>query len=281
LYIHKGRYELSLSDGQRWILSASPDLKDWFKQYVKIQGLENWHHLETKKHLKFISPKTSVSGSSKSKIKDLNDCKFFFLDGTQEVLCQVLNQKLKKTSSCFLYPVFREAHQKNGLHTHGALVEFNNQGFIITAKGGTGKTTCCQRLPSSWQVHCDDEILITETKSGAYHGHPLPTWSNPLGEKIPKSKINTSLPIAGIFFLEQADTDSCTPMEVDYAIGLVYKAALQALVIYYKKLSKEEQDNTKDRLLRNSIAFARSVPAYKLQATINGKFWKKIETVIN
>ena len=51
-----------------------------------------------------------------------------------------------------LVPVFEEAIRAGGLLLHGALVERQGAGVILVGRSGAGKTTCCRRLPSGWQV---------------------------------------------------------------------------------------------------------------------------------
>ena len=74
-----------------------------------------------------------------------------------------------------LFPVFQEALEAGGFPIHGALVERAGVGFLLAGSGGTGKSTCCSRLPAPWRSLCDDEALVIPDRDGQI---PCPSTSN-------------------------------------------------------------------------------------------------------
>lgn len=75
-----------------------------------------------------------------------------------------------------LNPIFRQIIDYGGTCYHGGLIEYQGQGILLSGPSGTGKSTCCRRIPSPWQALSDDECLIS-WHDQHYQVQPLPTWS--------------------------------------------------------------------------------------------------------
>lgn len=181
-----------------------------------------------------------------------------------------------------LYPLYRAVIADGGQLCHGALIEHQGKGVILAAKGGTGKSTSCKRLPSTWKAHADDELLLLPVGNGEYRAHPLPTWSEFYGDWSHNTwNIQVSVPVHGIFFLEQATQDKANRIQNGEAAALLTESSRQAYGDNYTQLF--EQDN-KPQLLadlfRNSCNAVQHLPAFRLQQTLHGEFWKHIANAL-
>jgi len=102
-------------------------------------------------------------------------------------------------------------------------------GFLLAGQGGTGKSTCCRRLPNNWKPLCDDESLIVLDKSKVYHVHPFPTWSDYIQKRAKNIwDVQGSVPLSAIFFLEQSEKDEVIPLSKEQSAILMTKSSKQA-----------------------------------------------------
>ena len=76
-----------------------------------------------------------------------------------------------------VHAVHWESLYRGGLPFHATLLEYQGQGIILAAPGGTGKSTCSRRVPPPWRACCDDEVLVVKSPDGRYLAHPFPTWT--------------------------------------------------------------------------------------------------------
>ena len=67
-----------------------------------------------------------------------------------------------------------ESLYRGGLPFHATLLEYQGQGIILAAPGGTGKSTCSRRVPPPWRACCDDEVLVVEGPGRPLPGTPFP-----------------------------------------------------------------------------------------------------------
>lgn len=179
-------------------------------------------------------------------------------------------------------PVYKMAQALGGFPLHAALVERNELGFLLAASGGTGKSTCCNRLQASWKPLCDDETLIVKDAQNQYLAHPFPTWSDYLTDRLEWSwDTQRHLPLSAIFFLEQAEADSVVSIGQGQAAIMVYQLALQVCRWNMMDLYREEVGNFKKELFENACVFTKSIPAFKLRVSLNGRFWEKMDEVLH
>jgi SynChlorMet cassette protein ScmC len=186
--------------------------------------------------------------------------------------------------SASLKPLFKYYIENNrGCPIHAALAEYKRKGILIAASGGTGKSTCSRRLPKKreWIPLSDDNALLIQ-KNGQIMVHPLPTWSDHLWRRA-FTTFNTSyfVPVSAIFFLEQADTDEVIPLSKNMAIKKVYESFKQIWETFWVTMGKDTKIAMNKKLFDIAMEIIAMVPCYTLNATLNGKFWKELERVID
>ena len=181
-----------------------------------------------------------------------------------------------------LLPVYRRAILSGGLPFHAALMERGGRGVLLAGPSGAGKSTCCSRVPDNWRALADDLALGLFCGKGGFRVHPLPTWSAfEKGQENNLCKAGHSVPLEALFFLQQAETDELSPLaESQAAIGLaasaveVFKAASIAYPSY-------EHPDIRKAIYHNAAALSHRIPAYILRVSLTGRFWEKIEEVLN
>ena len=179
------------------------------------------------------------------------------------------------------YPIFERAQDSGGLPFHAAVVERQGIGILLAASGNTGKSTCCSRLPSPWQPLCDDKALVVRDEKKQYQVHPLPTWSNYFMKRSEQTwNVQSHVPLAAIFFLEQAEIDNVVPMGRGQAAVLIAQSAMQVYDPNWSNVDRAEVRDFRIKLFDNGCDLARVIPAFKLQVSLNGRFWEKIEKVL-
>jgi SynChlorMet cassette protein ScmC len=179
-----------------------------------------------------------------------------------------------------LVPILEEAIASGGLPIHGALVEYQGMGVILMGRSGVGKTTCCRRLPSYWQVLGDDLALAVQSEGGSYRAHPLPTWSAVgSGEVRWPCRANRSVVMQALILLEQSVRDRIEELSQSKAAVAITEACTQALKPLYM-ISSRDGASLRSRIFENAVALARTVPAFRLQVSLTGRFWEKIEELL-
>ena len=168
-----------------------------------------------------------------------------------------------------------------GLAFHGGLVEREGLGFLLSAPSGTGKSTCCDRLPPPWRVWSDDEALVVRSGGDEFSAHPLPSWTHRINRLSDRTwDTQSSLPLAAIFYLEQSESDELQPIDPGRSAVLA-----NANVCRYYQYSLDYGDSEHRRFHQlafdNACELAKSVPAYILRNNLNGRFWEKMEGVIS
>lgn len=176
-----------------------------------------------------------------------------------------------------LTPIYLQAQQLGGLPLHSALIKYNGKGILIAGPSGAGKTTCFRRIPPPWKALCDDEVLVVRDNTGRYHAHPFPTWSNFFEGRPERSwDVQHNVPIKAIFFLQQAGVDEIKTVGQARATVLIYKSALNKW--YYANFGNKYIMH--EEIFNNAAEMAKSIPAFILRASQNGKFWEIIENAI-
>jgi len=179
-----------------------------------------------------------------------------------------------------LSPVIEGAMAQGGLPIHGALVERQGIGVILSGKSGAGKTTCCRRLPHPWRVLGDDLALVVRDTAGKIAAHPLPTWSAvKSGEIRWCCHVNQAVPLRALFILEQATQDRIEPLAGAKSAVMIAAAGRQALAPL-NHLPIRQASTVRKYIFDNAVTLAAAIPAYRLHVRLEGCFWEKIEEVI-
>ena len=188
---------------------------------------------------------------------------------------------VREQMRCALFPVYDLTVRRGGLPLHGALVEHDGRGVLMVGRSGVGKSTACRRLPGGWKPLCDDLVLAVRRPGGGFAAHPLPTWSA-VGPNLEKRAwdIKRSVPLSAVFFLAQAAEDEILPAGKAMATVVLADAAMtifESVRVHEHSLEKKLLGGN---AFANAAAMARAVPTYILRLSLTGRFWEKIEDVL-
>jgi len=173
------------------------------------------------------------------------------------------------------------SERKGGLLLHGALAEWNGQGVILAGPGGVGKSTAIGRLPRPWLALSDDAALIVRAPEGSYWVHPWPTWSRiGRGKENPSWDVQKAVQLKLIFILTQNKRDGMRELPYLQAFSELVDSAGQASVILANGLEISAYRRINLTRFHNAEAIAKRVPVFRLQASLDGKFWKGIEKTL-
>jgi SynChlorMet cassette protein ScmC len=285
-------YRLRLNQENTWRISADDDRRALLDEMARVMELEPADASEYAANLIFTGPDAvssllkSSHGNAELLYEDVRQ-KLWWLAEQSRAVCEVS----PGIEGDDVYQVLRMAVQlihhhnclRGGLTLHGALVEFDGRGVLLAAKGGTGKSTCCRRLPDNWKAWCDDETLITRRPAGEYVAHPFPTWSHYLDENGDRTwTTDTDIQLHAICFLQQSGSDGSRPLPAFEAAMWIYHSVFP---IYTRRLGRQLDEREKrlfnTRLFDNACDLARVVPSHVLQVNLNGRFWDKIVEVLD
>ena len=152
---------------------------------------------------------------------------------------------------------------------------------MLAGTSGVGKSTSCRRLPDNWNVLCDDELLILPHAKGHYQAYPLPTWSEYIEELSEKTwNIHCSVPVCGVFLLEQSAVDAVIPLSTSTAVSGITEFSIQAYRNYWSIFKNENLKVLQTNIFNNSCEMAKKIPAFKLRLSLHGRFWEEIERAL-
>lgn len=175
----------------------------------------------------------------------------------------------------------RESQAHGGVLIHGALAERDGIGVILTAPGGTGKTTASNRFPAPWRSLCDDTTLVVQDSQGNYLAHPWPTWSRFMeGGPGGSWDVQCAVPLKGIFVLSQSRDDRVERVGPGHAVSMLVESVRQATMQMPYGLFKEEVRSLHLQRFDNLCAMARIIPAHVLHISLTGAFWQEIEKTL-
>jgi hypothetical protein len=175
----------------------------------------------------------------------------------------------------------REAQARGGVLIHGALAEKDGGGVILTAPGGTGKTTASNRLPAPWRSLCDDTTLVVRDPQGSYWAHPWPTWSRfQNGGPGGTWDVQNAVPLRAIFVLAQASENRVERVGPGHAVSLLVECVRQASQFMPLGLFKEEIHALHLERFNNLCALARVIPTHALHISLTGAFWREIDQAL-
>jgi len=284
----KPYYTVKLSNNLIWSLSSeTEELKPWLKRIGFIFELDNIQyqngiHDENITAYNEENRKTSNIGWQQHDMVTFNAS----FDTENRKILYSINPFSRKNDEIIaikgaFYPIYREIIDHGGQLFHAALIECDGKGVILAGKSGVGKSTSCSRLPEHWNVLCDDELLMIPTEQGIYRAHPLPTWSEYIMERSEKTwNIHHSVPVYGMFYIEQADVDSVLPLGEGQSVAQMSESAYQAYRSYWEIVKNENKKLLQRKMFHNSIAMVKKIPVFKLRVSLHGRFWEEIERAL-
>jgi len=180
------------------------------------------------------------------------------------------------------FVIQNEIMPRGGLPAHSLLLEYKNKGILLVGGSGTGKTTASKRVRLPWKALSDDQAFIVK-KKGAFRAHPFVTISECLDIGLPVPRdLNYSIPLTSIFFLNRSDRDRVTGINRAKAVYEFYNAAVLLVKFYYKNFSTSpELKYLRTIIFSNACDIIQSIPSYKLEASLTGRFWETIQEVVD
>ena len=277
-------YYLKLANGQHWYLQAESALEEWLSCFAKIMllpektiesGSPVWRFLIRNSSEKIYSPDYWVTFTSQQVTIHAKS------DGS-ELVTQIAqydsgleNEKYLRMMVA-IQSLFLSTCPKGGIPVHAALIKHQGSGILISATGGTGKSTCAQRIPYPWKSLCDDSVLLVPV-NGRYYAHPLPTWSDFILRNMVHSHwdVKRSLPVSAVWFLEQGNEDSTHILMKGEAASRLYQSAVQMSNYSIIRAENEKQFKEWHGLMFNYCCDAVSgFSCGVLKATLGGRFWE-------
>lgn len=286
-----GEYRLPLSDGTVWSIKAISSIQHWLDDFADIMGLEASTNSIANREILFIelgsNNLTQKLDNNWSFIKQGKVYKIWYNQNDPRLFIELNREFIDHPEIRIinmwstLKAIYRYYAENGGGPAHAALAAFKGKGIIICAPGGTGKSTCIERLPDKWEKLSDDNALIVSDKKGFYRVHPMPTWSDHLW-KTKDSRINPtkSVLLNAVFFLAQSNIDKVNKLPSAFSAQYLYKSFLQIWQNYFTKLSDAEKRIMNSNLFDNACLISKRIPCYDLEATLQGKFWEEIELVL-
>ncbi len=185
-----------------------------------------------------------------------------------------------RTLFYFAYAVQNEILPKGGLPVHSCLLAVNGLSVLLVGDSGVGKTTCCNRVTPILEGHSDDLAFIVKKKN-QYFAHPYMTMSECTKETLSTPRdIHTCLPLKAIFFLEQSNNDQVKPIPAHEASLKLYHAA-SLMVRGFDRSSNCSVKQKNTTLFNNACDIIKAIPSYRLKASLNGRFWEKIQNTMD
>jgi SynChlorMet cassette protein ScmC len=298
--IYPKGYCLSLSDGSEWRITGYEDgicLADKLAFVMRLKEcsasnspllvfFEKTNDIINEDHINLFRLKMPDSEAD-WRMHDFSIFRIWHDSTFSNVIAQSLLKEYRYNDEYYiiwyvLHLIYQRSMKKGGLPFHAGAVEYKDHGILLSAKSGTGKSTCCRRLPSHWKALCDDEALVVLDVNGKYRVHPFPTWSNYLTNyNHPNTwQVEHSVPVSAIFFLEQSDIDEAIPLDANQSAMLIANSATQACNTFITNIKKEYQTEFMREAFNNAFEIAKAIPAYRLRVSLNGRFWEEIEKVL-
>lgn len=294
-------YCLELADGQRWHIIGVSETSQWVNKLASIMQLRI---CKSNNHSKLLIIRKAQSFDRNAKplfrkylniqnplpmkkcsLHELGSLRFRYCTEKPDIICEIgeeenWEKEILKMWHVFI-PISQKTQDNGGLPLHGALVEKQGKGIILAASGGTGKSTCCLRIPSPWSPLCDNETLIVKGKNGKYLAHPFPTWSEYLCKGSNKTwDVKDYVPLQAIFFLEQSESDEALPLGKGEATTKIIQLADQVFWLRFFDVNKKEKRSLNLKLFKNASEIATAVPSFILRVTLKGSFWEEMDKVL-
>jgi SynChlorMet cassette protein ScmC len=298
-YPYSKGYSLHLSDGNNWWITSDDESLWILERFAGIMKLEESQSNGLPKFV-FFSPKNEDEtknnilhiGNSFSESENgweflnLNVSRIWYRNNNPGIVCEVRN----KLNDTLLYldmwnslkAIFLRSFRMKGLPFHAGLAEYKGRGILLSADSGKGKSTCCRRLPEYWKPLCDDETLVVLDKNRGYVAHPFPTWSEYLRKKSEnKWDVQYSVPLSAIFFLEKSEKDEVTPIPAKQSSIFITNSTVHAMQTLCSGMAYDERLKFIRDIFNSAYELATVIPVFRLNASLNGRFWEEIEKVLD
>ncbi|MBN2202469.1 SynChlorMet cassette protein ScmC [bacterium] len=172
------------------------------------------------------------------------------------------------------------ARKRGGLLVHGGLAEFQGQGFILAAPGGTGKTTAVSRMPAAWKPLSDDAVLVVPDSANRYWGHPWPTWSRFFFSGPGGSwDSGRGVPLRALCFLAQSPRDGLETLHPGQAAAMLMESAEQAHAAFNRRLPPAAVHENHLEQFAVVCAMTDAITGYRLHLSLHGDFWTHLEAL--
>jgi SynChlorMet cassette protein ScmC len=274
---------LELAEGCGWNIVPSEEAVSWVRQFAGIMQLDE--RLDERYPNLFIARKHDPNCSSATRVRSSRHVRFHLHDTGRDITCDIgeFEDQEKEFLKMWeiLLPIYGDVKQSGGMPIHSALVHKNGKGVLLAATGGTGKSTCCRRIPAPWRALCDDESLVRRDAQNGYVVHPFPTWSEYIWKRSsPVWNVREAVPLVGIFFLQQSEKDEAIPIGHGEAALMIY--ALAGQTCWCCRVIQEQEENRASNVksLDSAAELVRAVPSFKLKLSLGGCFWEEIEKVL-
>ena len=123
--------------------------------------------------------------------------------------------------------------------------------------------------------------LVVRDTSGRYHAHALPTWSAlRSGQQDRTWNVGRSVPVAGIFFLVQAETDETVSPGGGAASVMLDSASMMVFRSVNSVSGPIDGSPLRRNVYSNAASMVSSVPCFVLRLSLTGRFWEKIEEAL-
>jgi SynChlorMet cassette protein ScmC len=306
-------YDLSLKDGSHWRLSADETCADWLARLGVILELPRCPPTAgstnglvplfiaragdgdgVSDHDAGAAPPAALGLDSRAgwTCQDRRIVRLWSHDEDAGVVCELAGPA---DDECLDYvrmflalqPIYRRSMAAGGLLTHAALFEREGKGILLVAAGGRGKSTSSRRLPAPWRVLGDDAALVVHQPGrskgrGTYWVHPFPTWSDYYWARAKNTwNVRHAVPLAGVFFLEQAEDDRAVAIGAGQAALRLTESAMQICELLLRGLDAQKARRIRMLLFDNACQLVRSIPAFVLHASLHGAFWEEMERALD
>jgi SynChlorMet cassette protein ScmC len=284
-------FGIKLASDEIWQLKSTSETSEWLDKLCATMELDEYIGVDGHKiiFLKNISEESNIIkslGLNGIRLLNTGPLRIYNCPSASHVVCELGNmdfpevELLKMAQSVF--PVYYRALYQEGLPFHAALIERGGIGIAIAAPGGTGKSTCARRILQPWKAMCDDEILIVRDKKDIYHAHPFPTWSRCNTQEVRETwNVQAHVPISAVFFLKKSQKDEVNLLSFSQSAALIYKLSLPVFNRIFESIGQDEYTIIKKLIFENACEIAKSIPAFILEASLDGKFWEAIDRALS
>jgi signal peptidase len=182
----------------------------------------------------------------------------------------------------------RDAQRHGAVLVHSTLAVRDGTGVLLAGTSQVGKSTAARRLPSPWKALSDDTTLVVPDGRGGYLAHPWPTWSRffdgdaEIGDDHATWDVQRSVPLAGVFILSQAVEDRVEPVaHPAQATALLVDCVEAVSRGMTRDLSRAAARSLHLEQVANVEALVGAIPAYHLEISLTGEFWRLLERVLD